>query len=227
MEEDRSDTIGVLLSGGLDSAVLLGDLLAKGRSVQPFYVRGHLAWEAHELRAARRFLAAVASPRLAELVVLDLPVADVYGDHWSVTGLDVPDAVTSDEAVYLPGRNALLLLKPALWCRLHGIGQLALGVLASNPFGDATEEFFQAFQNVVGLATGAAVRVVRPLAGLQKRQVMQLGRALPLELTFSCISPVEGRHCGHCNKCAERMAAFRDSGVPDLTFYAFHEVAHR
>ena len=41
---------------------------------------------------------------------------------------------------------------------------------------------------------------------------MALGRGLPLELTFSCISPLRGLHCGHCNKCAERQAAFRDAG---------------
>ena len=33
---------------------------------------------------------------------------------------------------------------------------------------------------------------------------MALGRGLPLELTFSCIAPVAGQHCGRCNKCAER-----------------------
>jgi 7-cyano-7-deazaguanine synthase len=55
---------------------------------------------------------------------------------------------------------------------------------------------------------------------MTKRQVMELGRDLPLELTFSCISPVDSLHCGRCNKCAERQAAFRDAGLPDGTRYA-------
>jgi 7-cyano-7-deazaguanine synthase len=51
---------------------------------------------------------------------------------------------------------------------------------------------------------------------LSKRCVMQLGRDVPLELTFSCLAPVAGRHCGRCNKCAERAAAFvhLESGDP-------------
>ena len=147
--EPNKATIGLLLSGGLDSCILLGHLLEQGHRVQPLYVRSQLAWQCEELRAAQRFLAAVASPRLASLVLLDLPLADLYADHWSVTGAGVPDAASADDAVYLPGRNALLLLKPALWCRLHQIEQLALAVLASNPFSDATAEFFDEFESAL------------------------------------------------------------------------------
>jgi 7-cyano-7-deazaguanine synthase len=49
---------------------------------------------------------------------------------------------------------------------------------------------------------------------------MALGRDMPLELTFSCLAPVAGLHCGRCNKCAERQAAFRDAGIDDRTEYA-------
>ena len=147
--------IGLLLSGGLDSCILLGRLLGQRRRVQPFYVRCGLAWERCELGAAERFLDAVASPDLEELVVLDMPLSDLYGDHWSVTGREVPDALSPDDAVYLPGRNALLVIKAALWCRLHGIGQLALAVLASNPFDDATADFFDDLESALHRATGA------------------------------------------------------------------------
>ena len=155
--------------------------------------------------------AALAGPRWRGLVVLEMPLGDVYGEHWSLTGRGVPDAASPDTAVYLPGRNALLLIKPVLWCRLHGIEELALAVLASNPFDDATPEFFAQFESALARATGGRVRLERPFARLDKRQVMELGRHLPLELTFSCIAPADGRHCGRCNKCAERMAAFARS----------------
>jgi 7-cyano-7-deazaguanine synthase len=162
----------------------------------------------------------LAGPRLAELVVLDLPLADLYDGHWSLTGRGVPDLGSPDTAVYLPGRNALLLIKAALWCRLHGIEELALAVLASNPFADATPEFFATFEDLLDRAVGGRVRIVRPFGRLAKRQVMELGRGLPLELTFSCIAPSDGRHCGECNKCAERMAAFASLGIGDPTPYA-------
>jgi 7-cyano-7-deazaguanine synthase len=48
---------------------------------------------------------------------------------------------------------------------------------------------------------------------------MELGSELPLALTFSCISPRGGLHCGACNKCAERQAAFRAAEMADETRY--------
>ncbi len=169
--------VGMLLSGGLDSAILLGHLLEQGHGVQPFYVRSHLAWEREEFRAVRQLLAAMAAPGLAELVVLEMPVADLYEDHWSVTGRDVPDAGSPDSAVYLPGRNLLLLVKPAVWCRLHGIEWLALAVLGTNPFGDARPEFFADFESLLARATGGRVRLLRPFE--QARQAASDGFGPP------------------------------------------------
>jgi 7-cyano-7-deazaguanine synthase len=199
---------GLLLSGGLDSAILLGQLLSEGHRVQPFYVLTGCVWQECELRAVREFCAALAQPNLAELVLLDMPVDDLYDDHWSISGRSVPDLHSPDEAVFMLGRNPLLLLKPVLWCQMHGISQLALATVATNPFEDATPAFFASFEAMVREATGGAVSILRPFERLSKRCVMLRGRALPLELTFSCLAPIDGLHCGRCNKCAERIAAF-------------------
>src|SRR3989338_2554417 len=106
---NRSGTTCVLASGGLDSAVLLSRLLRAGGRVWPVYLRCGLAWEAAELFWLRRFLRAVRSPRLLPLCVIDAPLGAVYGSHWSVTGRGVPGRHSADAAVYLPGRNAILL----------------------------------------------------------------------------------------------------------------------
>ena len=213
-------TIGVLVSGGLDSAILLSHLLSQGDAVQPFYVECGLSWQSVELAALQRYLAAVANDRLAPLVTLQLPLADLYTGHWSLTGKQIPDAATPDEAVYLPGRNLLLAIKPALWCQMHGIDRLALGVLGSNPFDDATEEFFAALESVLARLGQPPLKIARPFGKMHKRDVMQIGRGFPLGLTFSCINPVDGLHCGRCNKCAERQAAFKMIAMPDPTEYA-------
>lgn len=218
--QTSSGPVGLLLSGGLDSSILLGYLIRQHRRVQPFYVRTGVAWEQDELRAVREFCRAIASPRLAELVTLEMPLADLYRQHWSMTGDDVPDAASSDDAVYLPARNALLGIKAAVWCQLHGIEQLAVGILNSNPFGDASDEFFQSFESALNCGAPRRVRIARPFAGLTKGQVMALGWGMPLERTFSCIAPLGGAHCGRCNKCAERAAAFRLAGRDDPTCYA-------
>lgn len=217
---DDQATVGLLASGGLDSAILLAQLIEHGWHVQPFYVRTGCHWQAEEIDAVRKFIAAVASKLVEPLLELEMPVADLYGNHWSITGRAVPDDHTPDEAVFLPGRNPLLLLKPALWCAMHGIPKLALATLAANPFDDAKPEFFERFEAMIAWATGCEVRIVRPFEMLSKRCVMQLGRGIPLELTFSCIAPVGGLHCGRCNKCAERAAAFRHLSTGDPTQYS-------
>ena len=214
-----SSPIGVLASGGLDSSILVGHLLDKGERLQPFYIRFGSTWQDAELASLRSFLAAFDSRRLQPLVVLDMPVGDLYGDHWSTTGRDVPDEATPDEAVYLPGRNLLLIIKAALWCQLHGIDRLALAPLESNPFADATPEFFAELEVLLNRAESTGLRLVRPFAKLSKRQVMQIGLNYPLHLTFSCINPRSDLHCGVCNKCAERRQAFRSAGVIDRTRY--------
>ena len=138
----------------------------------------------------------------------------------AVTGRGVPSASDPDEMVFLPGRNVFLLAKPLLWCHLHGVPEVALGSLATNPFPDATPAFFRALEDVVNQAVGGAVHIRLPFAGQKKRDVMLLGRGLPLEHTFSCIRPAGELHCGQCNKCAERRHAFADAGMADPTRYA-------
>ncbi len=213
------DTIGVLASGGLDSCILIDDLLRQRRRVQPFYIRTGLFWQSEELPALERFLAAVAMNDLSKLVVLDLPLGDLYAGHWSLTGSKTPDADSPDEAVYLPGRNALLIVKAAVWCQLHGIGELALAPLGTSPFDDASAAFLHDFQSALNRGSPRTVLLLRPFGEMNKRQVMTLGHGLPLELTFSCISPKNHFHCGRCNKCAERQAAFADAGMEDRTIY--------
>ena len=218
-QSPRAD-VALLYSGGLDSSVLLLQLLAEGCRVQPLYVVSGLIWENAELLAARRFLQAVACPDLAELATLQMPLGDIYDGHWSLTGRGVPDAQSADEAVYLPGRNPLLTVKARIWCQLQGIGQLAIGCLATSPFADASPEFFEQFETVMDSAAGGHVRLVRPLA--DKRQGMRWGRSAPLELTLSCLAPRGTLHCGVCNKCAERRSAFAEAGLVDRTRYAVH-----
>jgi 7-cyano-7-deazaguanine synthase len=212
--------LAVLVSGGLDSAVLLGEAAKSYPSVHPLYVRSGLAWEAVELEHLRRFLHALHAAALLPLHVLQVPVADLYGKHWSIDGREVPDENSADAAVYLPGRNVLLLSKALVWCHLNRVPELALALLEANPFPDATPEFFAAFTVAVNRAIDGNVSVLRPYAHLSKAEVIRRGRALPLGETFSCLRPINGRHCGRCNKCAERRHAFAGAGVPDPTTYA-------
>jgi 7-cyano-7-deazaguanine synthase len=190
---------------------MVAALARRYRKVYPVYIRQGLVWEETELRHLRRYLRAInARPP----TILSLPAADLYDGHWSITGQKTPGAKSRDEAVYLPGRNLMLLSKAAVFCALRNMPVIAIGTLAGNPFPDATPQFFRDFGRLAG------VRVIAPFRRQTKTPVIRRGRYLPLELSFSCIAPQHGRHCGRCNKCAERQHCFAAAGVPDRTSYA-------
>lgn len=210
----------MLVSGGLDSAVALAEAAREG-PVAPIYVRSGLVWESAEMYWLERFLQTIGAP---QMVVLDLPVADLYGAHWSLTGDDPPGADSPDEAVYLPGRNLLLLSKAGVWAAGEGCASIVMGPLAANPFPDGTRAFFDAMGEAIGLAMGLGgpLPVETPLSGLSKTDVVRRAAGLPIELTFSCLNPTPDHgHCGECNKCAERRRGFAEAGVDDPTVYAY------
>src|SRR5262249_45770740 len=134
----------VLLSGGLDSAVLLAEEALRG-DVQPIYVSVGLAWEAAERDAVAAFLASRAGDaRIRRLASVSVDMTDVFPSaHWAIMGRP-PAYHTPDEDVYLPGRNIVLLSKAGVYCATESIDRLAIGTLDHNPFPDATPRFRQA-----------------------------------------------------------------------------------
>src|SRR5581483_8726321 len=173
----------VLLSGGLDSAVLLADEAARaapepgrpGPPVQPLYVSVGLAWEAAERRMVARFLSALALPEVAPLVTLSVDMRDVYAaSHWAVRGTP-PAYHTPDEDVYLPGRNIVLLGKAGVFCGVAGLSRIVLGTLAHNPFPDATDEFRAALARALSLGLAHDIAIAAPFAGKSKAEVTRRG----------------------------------------------------
>jgi 7-cyano-7-deazaguanine synthase len=215
------DAVCVLASGGLDSGVLIAELAKEYSTVQPVYIRCGLLWEQAERYWLQRFLRKLRGVyhNIQSLKILSMDLRDIYGDHWSLTGKNVPDYNADDFEVYLPGRNIVLLTKTAVFCVLRGISTIAMAPLSANPFPDGTPEFYQRIQDVLseGMATRLSVRT--PFRQLSKEEVIRRGRDLPLDLTFSCICPKNRLHCGACSKCAERIKAFHAVGIEDRTTY--------
>ena len=223
----------VLLSGGLDSAVLAAHE-AQRTPVLPVYVSVGLAWEAGELAMIDRLLAApVFAGNVLPLSRVEFTMRDVYPPtHWAIRG--VPPAYdTPDEEVFLTGRNLVLLTKAAVVAARSNTHRIALGPLAGNPFPDARPEFFAAMATALSLGLDQSIEIATPFLGWEKRQVILRGLELrvPLEFTLSCLNPAGAsgaagessarpRHCGLCSKCRERRDGFAEAGVHDPSAYA-------
>ena len=215
----------VLLSGGLDSAVLLAQQ-AGGGEVLPVYVSVGLAWEAAERRMLLQLLSTPAfAQNVLPLETLDFTVRDVYApSHWAIVGTP-PAYDTPDEEVYLTGRNLVLLTKAGVLAAARKASRIAMGTLAGNPFPDATPDFFAAMARALTLGLNHAIEIATPLVAMHKDDVIRLGTRLgvPLALTLSCMNPVDAPvplHCGQCSKCRERRNGFTAAGIADATAYA-------
>lgn len=217
---DRRPSTAVLLSAGLDSAVLAA-AEARNGEVHPVYVSVGLSWEADELAMLAALLATPPYASLAPLTRLAFPAGDLYAPtHWAIVGTP-PGFDTPDEDVYLTGRNVMLLSKAGILCAQKRIARIAIGPLAGNPFPDATREFFASMSRTLSLGLAHGITIDAPLAHMHKSDVVRLGLELnvPLELTLSCMNPDRRRHCGRCSKCRERRDAFLEVGAEDPTQY--------
>jgi 7-cyano-7-deazaguanine synthase len=219
--------IAILASGGLDSSVMLGVMARGGRQVFPVYIRAGLSWERDELATLRRFVRTLKMPNVEPVTALNLPMGDLTGDHWSMTGRGVPGYDASLSSNYILGRNLTLLTKASIFCARNQIGEIAMAPLESNPFPDARPEFFRAFARAVELGVGIKLRVRTPFAGMTKADVVRKGAGMPLEFTISCARPKGNIHCGACTKCAERVEGFAAAGVEDPAPYARRPKAKR
>jgi 7-cyano-7-deazaguanine synthase len=227
----------VLVSAGLDSAVLVAHE-AETFDVRPVYVSVGLVWEAAEQVMLDRLLASEPfAGRVRAAERLEFTMRDVYPpSHWAVRG-EPPAYDTPDEDVYLAGRNLVLLTKAGVAASRAGVGRIALGPLAGNPFPDARAEFFAVMGRALTLGLDHAIEIATPFVTWEKEDVIRRGLELgvPLELTLSCMNPVAGSsgsagstgsaaplplHCGLCSKCRERRDAFHSAGVVDPTTYA-------
>jgi 7-cyano-7-deazaguanine synthase len=221
LQSDKHETVAVLVSGGLDSAVLVASE-AQRHDVQPIYISCGLPWERVEQAFLTRFLAAYRAPHaLLPLVQLELPLGDVYPQtHWAIRGTP-PAYDTADEDVYLVGRNITLLTKAGIYCAFARLERIAMGQLQGNPFPDATPEFFAAMAHALSLGLDHRLEISFPFLSRDKIDVIRLGAALyvPFELTVSCMNPTDSGHCGACSKCRERRDAFIASGIEDRVSY--------
>lgn len=212
MQARISQRVCVLISGGLDSGVLLADMLRRGHEVFPLYIRGGFIWERAELFWLKRFLASQRSPRLKTLTIAEAPAAPLLGRHWSLDGRGTPGAASAWDSVYLPGRNIVLLSSAALFCGRHRLNTAVFAILKGNPFPDARPDFLKAMGRAAEKALGIKLKFLAPYHDVEKAKVAGLLPGFPIHLTFSCLRPRGVKHCGRCSKCAERRKGVRRAG---------------
>lgn len=213
----------VLLSGGLDSTVLLAKLVAEKRRVLAMgvdYGQRH----SRETDAAR----AVSAFYGIEYRLADLRAVSAFFGKNSLTDTEVPvyeGAYTEEgmKTTVVPARNLLLVSLATAWAISEKCDTVAYAAHGGDHaiYPDCREEFAEKLDAVVRISDWHPVRLERPFVGMSKAEIVALGAKLkaPLHLTWSCYNGGNA-HCGKCSTCIERAAAFREASLPDPTVYA-------
>lgn len=222
----------VLVSGGMDSAVVLAIASEQGFAPHALSVR-YGQRHTSELDAAAR-VAQTLGAAAHKTVHVDL--RSIGGSALTDEHIDVP--VDSDGHVigadipvtYVPARNTIMLSVALGWAEVLGATDLFCGVNAVDYSGypDCRPEFIEGFQSLANLATkagveGAGFRVHAPLLRMSKADIVREGLRLGVDFsqTVSCYQADDaGRACGHCDACRLRAEGFEAAGVIDPTRYA-------
>jgi len=213
----------VLLSGGMDSTVLLAHERALGRetiALNICYGQRHV----REIDAAAK----VAEFYNAEYHFVNLPPEIWEGSSSSQilkNEVPVPHGHYADESMkttVVPNRNMMLLSVAAAVaiskkCQFVGYAAHA-GDHAIYP--DCRSSFILPMQEALRQCDWSPIELEAPFVASTKADIVRLGHELraPFELTYSCY---EGRrlHCGKCGTCTERKEAFELANVADPTKY--------
>ncbi|MEE2940148.1 MAG: 7-cyano-7-deazaguanine synthase, partial [Planctomycetota bacterium] len=156
----RSDrpTAVCLVSGGMDSAVVLAEAVARGFDAHALSFRYGQRHDV-ELAAAARVAGAVGAVE-HRVVAVDL---SSLGGSALTDAIEVPKDREDDEigdgvpVTYVPARNTVFLAVALGWAEVLGATDLFVGVNAVDYSGypDCRPEFLRAFESLAGLATAA------------------------------------------------------------------------
>lgn len=210
----------ILLSGGLDSAVMLAEAVSLGKTCHAItfnYGQKHVV----EVEAARKIANHYRIPQ--QLISID----STLFNNSSLTNLaiqapidrTVNEMTHSIPNTYVPARNTLFLAYATAIAEVQKADEIYFGSNANDlhPYPDCRPAYIVAFQNVLNLATKQAVvsnppLLVTPLLSLTKKEIVAKGIKLgvPLHLTWSCYQPLMNHHpCNRCDACILRNDAIK------------------
>ena len=179
-----TNSVAVLVSGGIDSAALLAFYLSRRFSVRALFVDFGQPAAKHESRAAEA-------------------VCKHYGVHLSIMTVKSEATFSSGE---ITGRNAFLVFAALLGCGAHP-GMIAIGIHEGAPYYDCSEGFLNSIQTVVDGYAAGKIKVAAPFLAWGKQVIWEFCKEarVPVESTYSCekggVPP-----CGKCLSCKDREA---------------------
>jgi len=219
----KSNKALVLLSGGLDSSVVLSVCQDKGYDIHAIsfdYGQRHKV----ELEYAK-FQATFFNCISHEIFKMEFYGGSALTDDIKVPKNRDSDSMSKDIPVtYVPSRNIVFLSFASGYAECHDIDNIFIGVNAIDYSGypDCRKNFIDNFEKLINKSTkkgleGSKFKINTPLINLSKKDIIKLGHknGVDFSMTSSCYSPKLKKNCGVCDSCLLRKQGFEEAGLRD------------
>jgi len=199
----------VLLSGGLDSIVMLKMLKKEGYNLHALSIDYGQRHKKREFKCAKKIADSEGVSHRIIRVELDKLVTR--------TSLINKELDTSDVSVIVPNRNMIMLSLATALAFETGSQYIAIGVNASDyeVFPDCRKKFLSAVQKCITIGTGADISVLAPLLHMSKTDIVKAGSKLGVDFSITHTCYNGKKFCGTCLSCLVRQEAFKKAGIQD------------
>jgi len=210
------------LSGGMDSATVLGYLISKGYKVDCLsfqYGSKHGEYESvSAVKVAKHY-----GVSLTEISLIN--VMDIFESNLLKSGGEIPEGHYTDSTMaqtVVPGRNMIFLSILAGRAVTLNADEIAIGIHQGDHviYADCRTEFYKAMDSAIYLGTDNKVSIVAPFIDTDKTGILTWGleNGVPYHLTRTCYKDQEFS-CGKCGSCVERLEAFDKMNMDDPIEY--------
>jgi 7-cyano-7-deazaguanine synthase len=217
----------VVFSGGLDSVCTCAYLKSKYEIYGITFAYGQRA--SRELKTAKSL---AKSLKLKKHKIVDINfMKDLYGKTNVLTNTTRPIPQRFNYSIVVPIRNAVFLSIAAAWAFTLNASLVAYGAHKGDVFyPDCRPSFSKKMElalnqgEIDGIKNGIRkkIRIWMPFnESLSKSELLKIGHEIVGDLlfrTWSCYSNTK-LHCGRCESCNNRKAAFVKAKILDNTRY--------
>jgi 7-cyano-7-deazaguanine synthase len=199
-----------LVSGGLDSAVLLWLFRPSGAVTFNYGQKNE-------------FKEVFYAEKMCKELNIRHKILDISSSFDEIESGLLKGKLTDAASSIVPNRNLIMLSIVSAWAATANVNVVLIGTHKTDApaYPDCTKEFISGAEQMLRVSLNSPLfSISAPFIDKEKHEIIKMGQELnvPFEMTWSCYRD-GSKHCGVCPACQVRKEGFEKSGVEDPTEY--------